>query len=87
MNPEFDLFYEIRDNGRRRYIFPTTGLLLSAFEPVIVEQINYALKLFVLPEEIRLTADDAGLGIEPQAIETIGTPREHFGISANLNAL
>lgn len=86
LNPAFDVFYEIVDE-EGRIKFPTRGLLFSSLEPLIVEQINAALSLFVLPDTIALSADGVGLGIEPQEIETVGSPREHFGISAGLSAL
>ena len=87
LSPEFDLFYEIGNNRDGRIRFPTSGLLFSQFEAVIVEQINVFLRLFILPEEIRLSVDGAGLGIEPEDIRTVGSLRGHFGISASLNAL
>ncbi|MCG8671813.1 MAG: hypothetical protein MI867_20585 [Pseudomonadales bacterium] len=87
LSPEFDLFYEIGNNREGRIKFPTTGLLFSSFEAVIVEQINSLLRIFILPEEIQLTADGVGLGIVPEDIRTIGAGRQHFGISASLNAL
>ncbi|MCG8316908.1 MAG: hypothetical protein MI976_27140, partial [Pseudomonadales bacterium] len=86
INPEFDIFYEIYDNRRKRLSFPTSGLLFSSLEPLIVEQINGVLMQFLLPESLTLTRDDAALEITPSAIETVGVPREHFGISAILDS-
>jgi len=87
LNPDFDLLYEIGNNGQGRIRFPTRGLLFSALEALIVEQINGGLRLLGLPEELQLNADGVTLGIEPGRIETVGEPREHFGISASFNAL
>lgn len=87
LNPDFDLLYEIGNNGQGRIRFPTRGLLLSALEAFIVEQINGGLRLVSLPAELQLGADGVTLGIEPGKIETVGEPREHFGISASFNAL
>lgn len=87
LSPKFDLFYEMIDQRTGRIKFPTRGLLFSSLEPLIVEQINLGLGLIGLSQGIELIADGVVLQVVPESIETVGSTREHFGISANFNLL
>ena len=85
INPAVELNFDYAHWFDYRLMLPTRLFVARGIAALLIEQLNKGLAQVKLPQDLILKQAASSLVINPETIKTVGTPRDHIAISANLH--